>query len=357
MSVTFEGQIDSVLGGFVCIRGFASFKKLAENSEVNIAANYQRDLISEHRDEIKKFMDDGAYLFFPEIILSYTIDKDIYSILNGGRLKSENINIIVRKNKTATLKLEKNAKLTIIDGNHRLKAYELNESLYSSYNFPFCIIILNSQQESIKKENILFHNINFKQIPLTKEKSLEILFQDDIYSDGDLKSMGLEYLITKKILDEIKQNKSDYEGLPFDYSNVQKKTMMYNAITFLIENTGLQRKYYQNQENEIRTILKCLQKIAQYYKENYKTKGSNAMFSVLLYYQYENSIMNPHAWLFENCIHNITDNNLQPQSLKILYESALQNKINNMWQSTKSWAGFIWKLNKLLRPFMFWRSK
>ena len=82
MSVTFEGIIERSLGGFVCIRGFAPFKELSENSEVNEAANakYQRDLISEHREEIRNFMDNGAYLFFPEVILSYTVtdeEKDI----------------------------------------------------------------------------------------------------------------------------------------------------------------------------------------------------------------------------------------------------------------------------------------
>lgn len=111
--------------------------------------------------------------------------------MNGGKLYLNDAYIGVdRTTKKAQLKLKDNVKLTRIDGNHRLSAYELNESLYSSYNFPFCIIVLNRQQESIKKENILFHNINFKQIPLTKEKSLEILFKDDVYSDDELRSMG-----------------------------------------------------------------------------------------------------------------------------------------------------------------------
>ena len=159
MSVTFEGIIERSLGGFVCIRGFAPFKELSENSEVNEAANakYQRDLISEHREEIRNFMDNGAYLFFPEVILSYTVtdeEKDISSILNGGKLYLNDAYIGVdRTTKKAQLKLKDNVKLTRIDGNHRLSAYELNESLYSSYNFPFCIIVLNRQQESIKKEN------------------------------------------------------------------------------------------------------------------------------------------------------------------------------------------------------------
>ena len=147
---------------------------------------------------------------------------------------------------------------------------------------------------------------------------MEILFKEDVYSDDELKSMGLEYLITKKLLDKVEQNKTDYKKLPFDYSTVQKKTFMYNAIRFLIENTELERNYNRDSEKEINRILKCLQGIAKYYQEEYKTEGSSAMFSFLLFYQYKKSIIKPHTWLFDNCIHNITDDNLHPQSLKIL---------------------------------------
>lgn len=355
MSVTFEGQIDSVLGGFYCLRGYATFRELSSYSKAD--PSYQRDLISEHKNEMRDFLKKGSYVFFPEIILSYSIKTKNNLLLSqiisaNGR----NTPLKINKNKT-TLTLKDEEKLDRIDGNHRLEAFEKNKDILDNFKVPFCIILLDGSEDDLKKKNIIFHNINFKQIPLSKEKSLAILFKEDVYSDDELKSMGLEYLITKKVLNEVEKNETDYKKLPFDYSTVQKKTFMYNAIRFLIENTELERNYNRDSEKEITRILKCLQGIAKYYQEEYKTEGSSAMFSFLLYYQYKKSIVNPHAWLFDNCIHNITDNNLQPQSLKILYESALQNKINNMWQSTKSLAGFILKLNKLLRPFMFWRSK
>lgn len=169
--------------------------------------------------------------------------------------------------------------------------------------------------------------------------------------------MGLEYLITKKVLDEIKKNKLDYEGLPFDYSSVHKKTIMYNAISFLIGNTGLEREYNRNSKETVDNILKCLQNIARYYKEDYKTKGSSAMFSFLLYYQYKKSALNPHKWLFENSIHNIIDDDLQTKSLIILYEAALNNKARNLWEEIKCWTSFIWKLRKLFTPLLFWKNK
>ena len=81
------------------------------------------------------------------------------------------------------------------------------------------------------------------------------------------------------------------------------------------------------------------------------------MFSFLLYYQYKESTINPHTWLLQNCIHNISDYNLQPESLIILYESALKNKASNMWETIKCWVGLIWKTLGLIRKIQFWKNK
>lgn len=355
MSVTFEGQIDSVLGGFYCLRGFTTFDKIASYSKAD--PSYQRDLISEHKNEMRDFLRSGSYVFFPEVILSYSIKtKDNLSLSQIISNKGKSTPLHIQKNKT-TLTLEDEEKLDRIDGNHRLEAFEKNKGVIDNFKVPFCIILLDGSEDDLKKKNIIFHNINFKQIPLTKEKSLEILFKEDVYSDNELKSMGLEYLITKKVLDKIEQNKTDYKKLPFDYSTVQKRTFMYNAIRFLIENTELEREYNRDSEKEIDRILKCLQDISKYYQEEYKTEGSSAMFSFLLYYQYKESTINPHTWLLQNCIHNISDYNLQPESLIILYESALKNKASNMWETIKCWAGLIWKTLGLIRKIQFWKNK
>ncbi len=355
MSVTFEGIIERSLGGFVCIRGFAPFKELSENSEVNEAANakYQRDLISEHREEIRNFMDNGAYLFFPEVILSYTVtdeEKDISSILNGGKLYLNDAYIGVdRTTKKAQLKLKDNVKLTRIDGNHRLSAYELNESLYSSYNFPFCIIVLNRQQESIKKENILFHNINFKQIPLTKEKSLEILFKDDVYSDDELRSMGVEYLITKKVLDEINKNEEKYKDLPFiTYKHGYPKTFMYNAVEFLCKHSSVKSDYLKNERKVQKKILNALENISRYYKDDYKNVGSCGMFSCLLYYEYECPKMRVNKWFYNTDICTINDrtaycDSLDAETLKSLFDGIHDKAVKKIFKAS-SWIGALWYL-------------
>lgn len=356
MSVTFEGQIDSVLGGFFCLRGYASFSDLSSYSVSN--PSYQRNLIVAHKNEMRDFLKSGSYVFFPEVILSYSIKtKDNLSMAQIISLKGKNTPLKIRNNKSS-LTLKDDEKLDRIDGNHRLEAFEENKSMLNDSKVPFCIILFDDSEDDLKKKNIIFHNINFKQIPLTLEHSLNILFKEDVYSDEELKSIGAEYLITKKIFEEIDIHSDEYENLPFlKYQSAYPKTFMYNAINFLLENSSLETKYNKNSEEETKKILMYLQKIAQYYEDNYKTKASSAMFTLLLYYQYANSNMDPYRWFLDNCIHHITDDRLKPESLKILYEEALKAKAENMWKSVKANVSLLFKFMKWVQRIKFWCSR
>jgi len=68
-----KGILDSSLGGFTCLRGFASLGDLARCS-VAKQDDYQRDLIATHRKEITNFLSDRDFLFFPEVVLSASLD-------------------------------------------------------------------------------------------------------------------------------------------------------------------------------------------------------------------------------------------------------------------------------------------
>lgn len=63
-----SGILDFSMGNFLCVRGFASFKKLSEISERN--PDIQRNLIEKHKGEMATFLNRGEYRFFPEVILS-----------------------------------------------------------------------------------------------------------------------------------------------------------------------------------------------------------------------------------------------------------------------------------------------
>jgi hypothetical protein len=75
-----RGVLDFSLGNFLCLRGFAPMGVIYDISEPD--ASIQRDLLSEHRDEMVAFLSQGEYTFFPEVILCTTPE-----FLTGTNLK------------------------------------------------------------------------------------------------------------------------------------------------------------------------------------------------------------------------------------------------------------------------------
>jgi hypothetical protein len=62
--VKLSGIIEYSMGGFLCLRGYASLKVLSEISEC--MQSYQRELIPEHTTDIAAFLGKGEYRFFPK---------------------------------------------------------------------------------------------------------------------------------------------------------------------------------------------------------------------------------------------------------------------------------------------------
>jgi hypothetical protein len=69
-----SGMLSKVMDNYLCLRGVASIKALAEISEVN--PDIQRSLLEEHKDEMKDFLEKGEYAFFPEVVLSMNVGLD-----------------------------------------------------------------------------------------------------------------------------------------------------------------------------------------------------------------------------------------------------------------------------------------
>lgn len=69
-----SGILHTSLGGFTVIRGVAPLGDLARCSEFN--PEYQRNLIDTHKAEIERFLAARQYLFFPEVILSASLQFD-----------------------------------------------------------------------------------------------------------------------------------------------------------------------------------------------------------------------------------------------------------------------------------------
>jgi hypothetical protein len=49
---------------------------------------------------------------------------------------------------------------------------------------PFCLILCRNQLEFRRFSRSLFHNINYKQVPLTMEHNLKLILEDsDLFAD------------------------------------------------------------------------------------------------------------------------------------------------------------------------------
>lgn len=85
--IKLSGILQYSMGGFLCLRGFASFKMLSAISEPN--PEVQRELIEKHKGEMANFLNNGEYRFFPEIILSLNLTdgKKDYDVVQEFHLK------------------------------------------------------------------------------------------------------------------------------------------------------------------------------------------------------------------------------------------------------------------------------
>ena len=236
-----SGILHTSLGGFTVIRGVAPLGELARCSRFDGA--YQRNLIETHKEEIERFLADGQYLFFPEVVLSASLRFDfnaykgkqpvapIDDIIRTGKGFKSNVDGVSVKVVTTKLpkgletvgapnapqlaylelpddQLDNGLKLFRIDGNHRLSAAKDLKPGEATYALPtpFCIVLHDDATQAQRFEKVVFHNINAKQIPLTSEENLRLILQAGdgaLFSDEDLfgkPSFGPAYYLARKLL-------------------------------------------------------------------------------------------------------------------------------------------------------------
>ena len=238
-----SGILHTSLGGVTVIRGVAPLGELARCSMFD--PKYQRSLIQTHKTEIQRFLADREYLFFPEIILSASLQFDFNAYkgrrvvaplidIHSGTAFISNVNrLAVRTIKTKLPKelesvggtnapqlayldlpedqIDNGLKLFRIDGNHRLSAVSDEHRGDANYGLPtpFCIVLHDDASQAQRFEKVVFHNINAKQIPLTSEENLRLILEtdgDSLFSDKTLlesPNFGPAYYLARKLLLDI----------------------------------------------------------------------------------------------------------------------------------------------------------
>lgn len=266
-----SGILHTSLGGFTVIRGVAPLGELARCSRFDSA--YQRNLIETHRSEIEQFLTDRQFLFFPEVVLSASLNFDyttarsknvqpLGDLFTGKGFASNVDGLSVRVTKTKLpkslevvggsaaptlafleipedqLTSDDGLRLFRIDGNHRLSAARDLKPGDSTYQLetPFCVVLHQDPTEKQRFEKVVFHNINAKQIPLTSEENLRLILQigeSALFSDEDLlnkSSFGPAYYLARYLLSEF--NSAFLSSLAKHFEN--RHTLALGLALFLI---------------------------------------------------------------------------------------------------------------------------
>ena len=260
-----EGIIYKAFDNYVILRGFAPIKDLAKVSHK--PDSYQRPLIDSHKDELIRFLGEAnnEYRYFPEITLACRVDNyeelirsigsanDIdwqdAKIVPGLTVLSQNLPKSSNRARHAYLIKKHNTELVRVDGNHRLEAFDnVNDPIWSNFDInkigklivPFTVIFSNAEVAP-KFEAGIFHNINFKQVPLRLEASLRIIIDVDAFDDKE--NLGKEYPLAIKLISRIE--KSDYRSIPWlqNHNNIEIDFYRTSCLRIV--------QLLQNQENDV----------------------------------------------------------------------------------------------------------
>lgn len=243
-----EGIIYKTFDHYVVLRGFAAIKDLAQIS--HRPKSYQRNADKEHKKSIIQFLASGEYKYFPEITLAcrvanYTefaknigidnaVDRDDAQFVPGLKVLSERLPYEGYRARHANLTKNANDELVRVDGNHRLEIFDKNnEALWDEAKadkhelekliVPFTVIF-SEKEFGDKFEAGIFHNINFKQLPLRQEASLRIIH--DIGAFDNKESLGKEYPLALDLIEVV-------------------KTGQFNAIPWLSVVDDISKSYYR----------------------------------------------------------------------------------------------------------------
>lgn len=364
-----KGILDTSLGNFLCIRGFAKLGNLHDVSDFD--ESFQRNLIATHKQEVVDFLNDSKYLFFPEVILGAELSDDLefessvselFEKFGQGknfRLKFRNFTIqcstTKSKNKQdsrifeyfrrvtvnipdSALKKDSPKPLTRIDGNHRISAVSADERL-GNIRTPFCIILFRRTIEKSDFSRVIFHNINSKSIPVGLDHSTRLILENSkAYNDDQLKkspSFGIHYFFARKL----------YKGVDFDllqgiqssFKSTRSDDFEYASTFLKILKFLLDKKEISESDNTIKRFKEALSCINAIYSRNISLKHSknDGLLAAFIYFQLRNDseVMIPsfYEWVTNNHITEI--DYLNPYDLTKVFDKIIKSKSRKIFVS------------------------
>lgn len=357
-----EGIIYKAFDNFIALRGYAEIADLASISEKS--NSYQRVANEEHKKEIIKFLDNGKYTFFPDIILAcraenYSefltkigsdddVDFNDASFVEGLTVMHEYLPVKGHRARHASLNIDGNKKLYRIDGNHRLEPFDepldwwfdtlkipqeiIDETdiakkkgwlEFNAQKFknsvgakivPYTIIFTN-KTDADDFEAGIFHNINFRHLPLKEEASLRIISERSTF---DILSLGGEYILTCALID--RAQKGFFKGISLLTPTKEEKDSIFRTSCLRIAQLICDKKAGDKEldtlywkDDFIDIIEEIIQSLRPIYKKWGDAKqGSTALLAALVYYGLKDSAKQHFfiQWAEKNGINRISQDNV-----------------------------------------------
>lgn len=355
-----RGLLDTAFGSFLSFRGYAKMGNLEKVSEAD--ASYQRDLIISHKQEMVDFLRSGEYLFFPEVILGTILEPDdgnigrveqLYQSFAEDKSFKQNfdqfkLQFSVSKGKISENKYEYFRRTTLeisdvelakesfrkfnrIDGNHRLTATN-EDSKFCEYVIPFCLILFRNKTESDRFSRALFHNINYKHLPLTMEQNLNLILNNEtLFPDEKLKtdvSFGWAYYLTRKLNQQIQ----DLSFLPYIKPTIEKSqlTFLVNLFSHLLKD-----QVVTGSEKSIDNVKEALVDTNALYRsvQSLRDHTNSRVLEALIYYQIKDQYLATsfRNWVVENHIYAIEE----PEILQKYEKNELISVFDKVMESRK----------------------
>ena len=357
-----EGIIYKAFDNFIALRGYAEIADLASISEKS--NSYQRVANEEHKKEIIKFLDNGKYTFFPDIILAcraenYSdfltkigsdddVDFNDASFVEGLTVMHEYLPVKGHRARHASLNIDGNKKLYRIDGNHRLEPFdepldwwfdtlkipqEIKDETdiakkqgwleFNAQKFkksvgakivPYTIIFTN-KTDADDFEAGIFHNINFRHLPLKEEASLRIISERSTF---DILSLGGEYILTCALID--RAQKGFFKGISLLTPTKEEKDSIFRTSCLRIAQLICDKKAGDKEldtlywkDDFIDIIEEIIQSLRPIYKKWGNDKqGSTALLATLVYYGLKDTAKQHFfiQWAEKNGINRISQDNV-----------------------------------------------
>lgn len=322
-----KGIVESSFGGRTLFRGFATLKNLAR---VSISTLYQREVEPSRVEEIKTFLIDGSFRFFPELLFGMRLPDNqainhIYQTLQGSINLSNGIKIGKAKFRIDNSRLGENPttkvmSLTIpeklgpilyrIDGNHRLNAVDeiLNlsdgtpdtlflQQTVGNIIVPFSILLQEDSGEARKYEAAFYYLINAHAKPLTDNQNLKAILHEDYFTSEERKKIIGNFAET---LENVLPYLAHYSSIKPVYEN-EEYGFLYTFFSLFSEDK------YPSKE----AVISALNYTNHQYYGNTVLCGclNPNILLVLLYYQLtdEKCCLNFIKWATENSILSLSE--------------------------------------------------